>query len=155
MEGILRFEWRGRTVVRLLEFYCTSYCTTWFAYPLTKELTGEQNTKSEQSSPGSIHHVMWSFLLNFGQTCQTLSHHTTSLSLQKSTFGITWCDNFWPNMWLEAAGVFTLGDGCWLSKSCFCKFYEFWRVILEHILFLPWDLAGSEVRLEAGLSPKK
>ena len=43
---------------------------------------------------------------NFPQKHQIISHHMTSLSLSKSTFGITWCDNLWPNLRLEVAEGF-------------------------------------------------
>ena len=51
-----------------------------------------------------------------------------------STFDITWCDNFAPNLRLEVAEGFTWGGGCWLPSSC------------NHSIWKPQILADNGVR---------
>ena len=60
-------------------------------------------------SAGSIHHLIWCFPAKSWQ-----KKITCRWAFKTSTFGIMWCDNFWPNLRLEVAEGFTLGDGCWL-----------------------------------------
>ena len=48
---------------------------------------------------------------NLAKKCPKLSRHMTSLQpLETSTFSITWCDHFWPNLWLEVAEVFHISN---------------------------------------------
>ena len=59
------------------------------------------------SSAGSIHHVMWSFPAKiWAKNAQ--NHHITwrPWAFKTCTFGITWCDNFWPNLRLKVAEGF-------------------------------------------------
>ena len=59
------------------------------------------------ASAGSIHHVMWSFLAKIWQKKAKIYHITwRPWALKTSTFGIMWCDNFWPNLRLEGAEGF-------------------------------------------------
>ena len=54
-----------------------------------------------------IHHVMWSFPAKIWPQKALIDHITwRPWAFKTSTFGITWCDNFWPNVWLKVAEGF-------------------------------------------------
>ena len=60
-------------------------------------------------SAGSIHHVMWFFFpAKILAPKNAKNYHITwrPWAFKTSIFGITWCDNFWPNLRLEVAESF-------------------------------------------------
>ena len=79
-------------------------------------------------SAGSIHHVMWSFLANiWPKNAQIYFSVWRPRTFKTSTFGITWCDNFQPNLRLEFAKSFHIRwrmlaahSSCSSSSLCWC-----------------------------------
>ena len=104
--------------------------TTWVSPKKTERITnifrlGQREKKGSRDrwrdrerkrQARSIHQVMWSFPAKiWPKNAKNYLSTWRPRTFKTSTFGITWCDNFWPNLWLEVAkGIFTLGDGCWL-----------------------------------------
>ena len=51
------------------------------------------------------------------RTRKNTIHQIFALSIKASTFGITRCDHVWPNLQLEVAEGFALGDGCLAAQQ--------------------------------------
>ena len=76
---------------------------------MSRLLEGYVEIWSIVSDTESIHHVMWSFLAKIWPK-NPQKHHITwrPWAFKTSTVGITWCDNFWPNLRLEVEEGFRI-----------------------------------------------
>ena len=87
----------------------TSPCSTLASRPSStlKFRSALFSTLPSHFSAGSIHHVMWSFPAKIWPKNAENDHITwRPWAFKTSTFGITWCDNFWPNLRFKSRNVF-------------------------------------------------